>query len=82
MVPARTAGRLGGLGAGALFGRALPRLGFTQVQVVPSLRGESAFSDEARRRLLAFQPDALVVTDLGVHHFGVLADVPDISETM
>lgn len=67
-----------GLAAGALFGRALPRLGFRDVRVVPSLRGESAFSDEARVRLRALAPDALVVTDLGVHHAGVLARVPTL----
>ena len=67
-----------GLAAGALFGRVLPRLGFTDVAVVPSLRGESAFSDEARARLALLRPDALVVTDLGVHRFGVLADVPTL----
>ena len=67
-----------GLAAGALFGRALPRLGFTSVHVVPSARGESAFSDPARARLLALAPDALIVTDLGVHWAGVLPDVPTL----
>lgn len=67
-----------GLGAGALFGRALPRLGYRDVRVVPSVRGESAFSDEARHRLAALAPDALVVTDLGVHHAGVLPGVPTL----
>lgn len=67
-----------GLTAGAIFGRALPRLGFTGVEVVPSLRGESAFSDEARTRLLQLRPEALIVTDLGVHQFGVLSDLPTL----
>ena len=67
-----------GLGAGAVLGRALPRLGFRDVRVVPSLRGESAFSDEARARLAALAPAALVVTDLGVHHAGVLPGVPTL----
>lgn len=67
-----------GLGAGAVLGRALPRLGFTDVQVVPSGRGESAFSDAARERLRALRPHALVVTDLGVHRDGVLPDVPTL----
>ena len=67
-----------GLAAGALFGRALPRLGFTHVDVVPSWRGESAFSDEARARLAALRPAALVVTDLGVHRAGVLPGVPTL----
>jgi single-stranded-DNA-specific exonuclease len=40
-----------GLAAGAPFGRALPRLGFADVRVVPSGRGESAFSDAARQRI-------------------------------
>jgi single-stranded-DNA-specific exonuclease len=67
-----------GLAAGALFGRALPRLGFTDVQVVASGRGESAFSDGARARLARLAPDALVVTDLGVQADGVLPDVPTL----
>ncbi len=67
-----------GLAAGALFGRALPRLGFARVDVVPAGRGESAFSDEARARLRALAPDALIVTDLGVHEAGVLPDVPTL----
>jgi single-stranded-DNA-specific exonuclease len=67
-----------GLAAGAILGRALPRLGFTDVRVVPSARGESAFSDAARARLLALAPDALVVTDLGVHRAGVLPGVPTL----
>jgi single-stranded-DNA-specific exonuclease len=67
-----------GLAAGALFGRALPRLGFTDVEVVPSGRAESAFSDSARARLRALAPEALVVTDLGVRAEGVLDDVPTL----
>ncbi len=65
-----------GLAAGAVFGLALARLGFTDVHVVPSGRGESAFSDEARERLAALKPAALIVTDLGVHAAGVLPGVP------
>ena len=66
-----------GLGAGAVFGRALPRLGLEDVTVVSSGRHESAFSDEARGRLAALEPDALLVTDLGVHETGTLeARVP------
>jgi single-stranded-DNA-specific exonuclease len=41
-------------------------------------RGESAFSDAARERLRALAPDALVVTDLGVHRAGVLPGVPTL----
>lgn len=67
-----------GLAAGALLGRALPRLGLERVEVVPSLRGESAFSDEARSRLRARDAEALIVTDLGVHRYGVLPDVPTL----
>ena len=67
-----------GLGAGAVFGRALPRLGFTDVRVVPSGRGENAFTDRARDRLRALEPDALVVTDLGVNREGVLEGVPTL----
>jgi single-stranded-DNA-specific exonuclease len=67
-----------GLGAGALFGRALPRLGFTDVRVVHSGRGENAFTDAARARLAAMEPDALVVTDLGVNREGVLEGVPTL----
>lgn len=67
-----------GLAAGAVLGRALPRLGFTDVQVVPSGRGESAFEDEARQRLAALEPAALIVTDLGVDRAGVLPDVPTL----
>ena len=67
-----------GLGAGAVFGRALPRLGFTGVRVVPSGRGENAFTDAARGRLRALRPDALVVTDLGVNAEGVLQGVPTL----
>lgn len=64
-----------GLAAGALFGRVLPRAGWPHVQVVPARRGESAFSDGARERLRALEPDALIVADLGVHEDGVLAGV-------
>jgi single-stranded-DNA-specific exonuclease len=67
-----------GLAAGALFGRALPRLGFRDVHVVPSGRAESAFSEGARTRLRALAPDALVVTDLGVRADGVLDGVPTL----
>ena len=67
-----------GLSAGALFGRALTRLGFTNVRVVPSARGESAFSDEARARLATLDPAALVVTDLGIDRAGVLPGVPTL----
>ena len=67
-----------GLAAGALFGRALTRLGFTNVRVVPSARGESAFSDEARGRLATLDPAALIVTDLGIDPAGVLPGVPTL----
>ena len=67
-----------GLAAGALFGRALPRLGFARVDVVPVGRGESAFSDESRARLRPLAPDALIVTDLGVYREGVLPGVPTL----
>jgi single-stranded-DNA-specific exonuclease len=68
-----------GLGAGALFGRALPRLGFEDVTVVPSGRSENVFfSSEAKARLDALAPAALVVTDLGVHEAGVLDGVPTL----
>jgi single-stranded-DNA-specific exonuclease len=65
-----------GLAAGAILGRALPRIGFSDVHVVPSLRGESAFTDEARARLRALEPRALIVADLGVNAAGVLPGVP------
>lgn len=67
-----------GLAAGALFGRGLARMGFTDVQVVHSDRGENAFSAGARERLAALRPDALIVTDLGVHRAGVLPGVPTL----
>ncbi len=67
-----------GLAAGAVAGRALPRLGFSDVRVVPSGKGESAFGDSARARLAALSPDALVVTDLGVNAAGVLPGVPTL----
>jgi single-stranded-DNA-specific exonuclease len=67
-----------GLAAGALFGRGLRRMGFADVRVVHSDRGENAFSDVARRRLAALEPDALIVTDLGVQSAGVLAGVPTL----
>jgi len=67
-----------GLAAGALFGRALPRMGFETVRVEPSRRGEAPFSDTARRRLRALRPAALIVTDLGVDRAGVLAGVPTL----
>ena len=63
-----------GLGAGALFGRGLPLLGLGDVEVVVSGRSESAFSDRARDRLRALNPDALLVTDLGVNERGTLED--------
>ena len=61
-----------GLAAGALFGRGLEFLGFTDVVVVPSGRDESAFSEAARQRLAALQPASLVVADLGVNERGTL----------
>jgi single-stranded-DNA-specific exonuclease len=67
-----------GLAAGALFGRGLPRLGFTDVRVIPSGRGESAFSAAARERIAALEPAALVVTDLGVHRAGVIPGLPTL----
>ncbi|HEU4453768.1 MAG TPA: hypothetical protein VFR81_11955 [Longimicrobium sp.] len=67
-----------GLSAGALFGRGLARMGFRDVRVVHSERGESAFKSHARERLAAMEPDALVVTDLGVHADGVLPGVPTL----
>ncbi|WP_412061812.1 DHH family phosphoesterase [Rubrivirga sp. IMCC45206] len=63
-----------GLAAGALFGRGLPLMGYSDVIVVPSGRSESAFTDAARERLRALAPDALVVTDLGVNEAGTLED--------
>ncbi len=67
-----------GLAAGAVAGRALPRLGVGEVRVVPSGKGESAFGESARARLAAHAPDALVVTDLGVNAAGVLPGVPTL----
>lgn len=67
-----------GLAAGALFGRALGRMGFTDVHVVHSGRGENAYTPGARARLAAMDPDALIVTDLGVHRAGVLPGVPTL----
>jgi len=67
-----------GLAAGAIFGRALARMGFADVRVVPSGRGESAFADGARARLAALAPAALIVTDLGIHRDGVLPGVPTL----
>jgi single-stranded-DNA-specific exonuclease len=67
-----------GLSAGALFGRGLARMGFGDVRVVHSERGESAFKAHARGRLAAMEPDALVVTDLGVHADGTLPGVPTL----
>lgn len=67
-----------GLAAGAIFGRALGRLGFLDVLVIPSGRGESAFSASARRRLEALKPAGLIVTDLGVHKDGVVRRVPTL----
>jgi single-stranded-DNA-specific exonuclease len=67
-----------GLAAGALFGRGLRRMGFGDVQVVHSGRGENAFSEGARTRLAALHPAALIVTDLGVQSAGVLPGVPTL----
>lgn len=64
-----------GLASGALVARGLERLGHGGVRVVPSGRGESAFSEEARGRLRGMAPDALIVTDLGVDRVGVLHGV-------
>ncbi|MBC6991785.1 DHH family phosphoesterase [Hymenobacter sp. BT491] len=63
-----------GLGAGAVFGRGLQKIGSDwEVVVVPSGKGENAFlTPGVREKLLAFQPDALIVTDLGVHKSGTL----------
>lgn len=63
-----------GLAAGALFGRGLPRLNDSwQVEVRPSGKGENAFlTGSVREDLRALKPDALIVTDLGVHARGTL----------
>ncbi|WP_188812211.1 DHH family phosphoesterase [Hymenobacter cavernae] len=63
-----------GLAAGALFGRGLQRLQSSwQVEVLPSGKGENAFlTPSIREKLLALKPDALIVTDLGVHANGTL----------
>ena len=66
-----------GLAAGAVFGRALGRLGFSDVRVVASGRGESAFSAGGRERLEVLTA-GLVVTDLGVNGAGVLVGVPTL----
>jgi single-stranded-DNA-specific exonuclease len=67
-----------GLAAGAILARGLTRLGYTAVTVLPSARGESAFVDDARARLAAQRPAALIVTDLGVNAAGVLPEVPTL----
>ncbi len=67
-----------GLAAGALLGRGLERLGFRDVRVVHSDRGESAFGEAARERLAPLRPDALIVADLGVDRAGVLPGVPTL----
>ncbi len=67
-----------GLAAGALFGRLLAAMGYSNVHVEPSGKGENAFTDSARERIGALTPDALVVTDLGVSALGVLPDVPTL----
>ena len=63
-----------GLAAGALFGRALNRINPDwQVEVLPSGKGENAFlTPSVHEKLLARRPDALIVTDLGVHAHGTL----------
>ncbi len=63
-----------GLAAGALFGRGLQRIGKGwDVRVMPSGKGENAFdTPEAKERMLAEKPDALIVTDLGVNAAGTL----------
>ncbi len=67
-----------GLAAGALLGRALSRLGYGNVAVVSSGRGESAWSKQARARLAALDPAALIVTDLGVSSGVILPAVPTL----
>ncbi len=67
-----------GLAAGALFERGLHQLGLSNVEIVPSGRGESAFSDAARSRLAGYSPDALIITDLGVSAAGVLVGMPTL----
>lgn len=63
-----------GLAAGALFGRGLNRINASwQVEVLPSGKGENAFlTPSVREKLLNLKPDALIVTDLGVHAKGTL----------
>ena len=69
-----------GLAAGALFGRGLLQINPDwQVEVVPSGKGENAFlTPGVPEKLLTRKPDALIVTDLGVHAHGTLemAGVP------
>jgi len=65
-----------GLAAGALFGRGLQRINSSwDVRVLPSGRTENAFeTPEAKARLRAERPDALIVTDLGVNALGTLEE--------
>lgn len=65
-----------GLCAGALLARALPRTDPHDVRVLHARRGESPFSEQARRRLRAEAPGALVAADLGVRADGLLRGVP------
>jgi len=67
-----------GLAAGALFGRALPRMGFSDVRVLHAGREESAFEEPARSRVAQQRPGVLIVADLGVDRAGVVPGVPTL----
>lgn len=65
-----------GLTSGVIVQRTLERLGAAVVDVVPSHRGEHVHTLQMRARLLAHEPGALVVTDMGMRAGEILLGVP------
>lgn len=66
-----------GLAAGAILTRALQRAGHT-IHVEVTGKGENAWSASVRERLKRYDPQALIVTDLGSRAATILEDVPTL----
>jgi single-stranded-DNA-specific exonuclease len=66
-----------GIAAGAILARSLQRIGHHVVVEVTG-KGEHAWSSSIRDRLLAAEPQALIITDLGSRATPILDNVPTL----
>jgi len=67
-----------GLTSGLIVRRALEKLGAKNISVFPAHKGEHAHSDELRARARAFNPDCLIITDMGARGEVILPGVPTL----